>query len=57
LAALNTCEGSDSRRDHAVHNGENPRAIREKLNSFLSNARLKLLEEQAKVKEKTTENT
>jgi chemotaxis protein MotA len=38
----------------AVHNGENPRSIREKLNSFLSNAKLKMLEE--KTKEKTTEN-
>jgi chemotaxis protein MotA len=40
----------------AVHNGENPRAIREKLNSFLSNARLKIIEDQAKAKEKTSEN-
>lgn len=39
----------------AIQNGENPRAIREKLNAFISNDNLKKLEEKAKGKEKARE--
>lgn len=39
----------------AVSNGENPRTIREKLNSFLSNTEVEELEKQAKIKEPATE--
>lgn len=39
----------------AVQNGENPRSIREKLNAFLSDARLKGLEEKTKEKEAAKE--
>lgn len=39
----------------AVQNGENPRSIREKLNAFLSNARLKVLDDKAKTKALETE--
>ena len=39
----------------AIQSGGNPRSIREKLNAFLANATLKILEEKSKSKEKTAE--